>query len=1020
MAIQPTGYSDAEISSAAASLVQSKVAVKRDSLGPVDLEAQFQEVVDLVTTTLANDPNAVFYLLYLMASTTSDQIETLTSTLEDLLKAVREIAGPIRPITDTALLGDAAAALLEVNAILSRDDTIQKASYDRFVKAVDQFRDISLRPNIAPTSDGVSRSHPEAVKVAYDQLAVLRTAYPELFEKMKGLGTYLDRFMTLELRKASAQTSIDSARQSLTGLQATFEDPNTNDVQKVMQARSSYLALAAAKAVVGGIHLQRDPRAAKLEATPGSGVKLFKNVPVLNYDQTNAPFRVQGAVAVAKNGGPWRLAAGTNQLVVSANGRDPVTFSLPIPEAPEILSDGASSTYMLTNITTARLVSTIADTYTIPAAPDNNLQLIVNGILYSGDLTEGTRSLADVIDEIEAITGLTGVLTVDSDESGHLTLETIATGSTAGILVKELADALGFSDTNSFASGTDYNRTLVIDRDHFVELPAGEVATTDIANAITEAFPGEYTATVHEDGKRIYLSRVDGYLKFAMTLPPVGGSFGPYTYDLLARCYSLLGFYDGQTGYTPPTTAADIADLLNASAAFRDMGAVASVSRDVIGTVMGADQVISMQGLACSYPNPLQLSFPAADVESGFLFNYLAAAPYLLSAEIKSGYNKSVCCITSAALQEDGSMLATIDPEFPLRLTEDTSAYAIVKDTLKIVSTGWEEQGLTSKLSISGSAATLFGIAGDYYGYTNGVVFFPESLTVPAQDSTQFFALALQLGGYGLSKGDLLWQPNNDYSGVLGTTLFNVAGTLANADVEYAAENGKLLVLDLPGVSLRPATPPDPGWVVYSYEAFYYRYFINRVYPVSFVQFLHNAWVKPYASGSTAELERILNPLLVNPQPSVAQINDAETAVEHLLFTVTGFASVCAAVLSRRVDRIDAALSMLKERGFDLAYQALSAGDLIGFLAMDKDDASSSGAMLKAAREVVQNDVPVSKTLDDADVERTHLTTAYSPDAAYNYDDADQVDAATLVGEGVVVDSDDPAADQVTGKTVSG
>ena len=382
MATQLTGYSDAEITAAAAALVQSRVSVQHDSLGPVDIESQFQEAVDLVTTTLVNDPNSIFYLMFFSASSTDDVLESVIAAAQDLLKAVSEIAGPTKPITNTTLLGDAAAALIEIDAILSKDSVIQRASYDRFIKSTDAFRDVSLAPNIAPTTTGVSRSRPEAIQAAYQQLTFLRTTYPDVFQRTQALGGYLGTFLELELRKAAVATTIGQTRQSLADMQAMFEDTSTSDAAKIAQARTAYLQLAAAKAVIKGVRLIADPSLPKLDAITGSGTKLFKNLPESHYDQVNSPFIMQDAFAVGKHAGPWKLTNSNNQLIVAANGQDAVTFALPTVTDPILLSEGGATSYTFTDLMTARLVGGATGPFTIPDSPNNVFTVIVNGVLW--------------------------------------------------------------------------------------------------------------------------------------------------------------------------------------------------------------------------------------------------------------------------------------------------------------------------------------------------------------------------------------------------------------------------------------------------------------------------------------------------------------------------------------------------------------------------------------------------------------------------------------------------------------
>jgi hypothetical protein len=1016
MASSVTGYSNAEVTAAAAALVQGSGTTAVDSLGPVDIAAKFQEAVDLVTTTLVSDPNAIFYLLYLDASSILDDLVAVMNSAQDLLVAVSEIAGITRSITHTTLLGDAAGALIEIDAILSKDAAVQRASYDRFIRAVDSFRDVSLAPNIIlPGSVAVvHRSHPEAVQTVYRQLLSLRTAYPATFQRIQGLGIYLANFLELELRKAAAMTTVTQARQSLTDMQSMFEDAGTTDAYKVSQARVAYLQLAAAKATVSGVRLLADPSLPKVDATPGSGLALFKNLPVSYYDDVNHPFIPQDATAVGKIAGPWKITSANDQLAVAANGQPAAVFSLPTVVWPTVLSGGGTTEYTFVNTTAATLAGSSSGPFVIPDSPGNVFTVIVDGVVYSGLLTAGTRGTGDVISDILAISGLSSVLTVVAGGSGNIVLTTVQQGSTAGIIVRTLGSVLGFEGSLAYAAGTDYNRMLLINGDRLVELPAGTLSTADVAVAITSAFSdGEFVATAHTDDKRISLQR-NGQLKFKMSLPLVGGGYAGHTREELSRCYALLGFQDGQIGQTAPITAQQLAEFLNADPVFRALNVVASVSRGV--TTTNGD-LLDVTGLACTVLGADSVSFPAADIPAAFIQNY-ATGTDVLSVHIKTGYNDGVCRMSSMLSHDSASVHMRVDAPFPLDSAQAPTAYAIEKDTLQITSTAWSTPGvLTSQLVISGSAAGSLGLAGTFYGSTNGVLFFPTSSAIPAQLSEQFYKAAVNLATYGVKKSDLLWRPDPSDLGQPGVTLFTVAGIFAEPDAP--GSGNKVLALDLPGISLRPMTGPDLGWVVYSYEAFEYKYFIERAYP-QYYAYMQQAQARPYSTGSTAELDRVLNPLLANPNPSTGQINDARAAVTAFISVVRAAIVVCSAVIANKVDRVDAALGMLQERGFDLAYKALSTGDLIGFLAMDKDDASSSAAMLKAARSVVQSDVPISKTTDSADIVRTHQTTAYSPDASYDYADVSNEDPVSLIGAGATIDSVDPAADQVTGKTLSG
>jgi hypothetical protein len=191
---------------------------------------------------------------------------------------------------------------------------------------------------------------------------------------------------------------------------------------------------------------------------------------------------------------------------------------------------------------------------------------------------------------------------------------------------------------------------------------------------------------------------------------------------------------------------------------------------------------------------------------------------------------------------------------------------------------------------------------------------------------------------------------------------------------------------------------------------------------IAYYQFVQdmNDWRKATEASKYSkdiqELERVMNPLLVNTNPSDGQINDAKHVGTWPLAThpdptkrlLPLLRDALTKFVTRTSPRIDAAIKMLQERGFDRAYNTLMDGDLVSFFGYDKDDAASGAYMLKTMRSLAQNDLAVSKsnnTMDDTSLQSSSTTT----NANYDYSDGDKDENIKLIGNAPVPDASDPS-----------
>lgn len=951
------GYSSDEITAAVSSLVKSTVTTKRDALGPVDVKAKFDEVIELVSSTLIFDPNAIFYLLYLVTNRLNVSVQQAIGYVSDLETAISEMAKTTQPITKTSLLGDAAAALTEVDAVLSTDSSIKQSAYDRFVTSVDAFRDASLKPNIVQ-GGVIVRPPQEATSAAVSDLNSIRAAYPDLLSKAKDLLHFVDAFMSLRLPTLSAEKTVQQTRVNLEALQSVFDSPDTTDDYKIAQARSAYLQLAAGKAVLGSIRTVSDPRLPRVDARTGSGLS---GVAVL----ASAPGKLTPANVACSISGPWKIYDANNILTISEDSNPPTSYTLSSAGRPIVTSNGYQTSYNFHDAATAVLMGTNTGPFVVPDSPGNVFRLIVDNIVFDVPLTSGSRTTDQVVTELQAFSGLTAVLAI-SNSAGRLRFETVGIGSTHGIIVRTLGSVFGFTGTGAYAPGADLNRLFYVDG-WSVILTAGMRTVDQIAAdintwAATNSRP--YHAAVNVDGKSIDLTRTDGYHAMYLNAPDVGAP----NHDAALRTYETLGFFDTQFDDVDDISAAEVARQISA-----------------VGKVVATSELsIYESGVSSTIANPTTIRIAHNAIPSSRIGDML----YMKSGP-NAGHHRIVGITRGTSL--DLVMVDTLTPFVDTTVVDDN--WEVVHEIVRLTS---KNVTMATKITVVGgtAAATMGFSVGSTYGLTTGLQIVNGASPINLKISD-------------VVAGDK-------------ATFDNIPGT--GGPVVYtvnALSSSKQIELDTP-------LPTNPALsysvLIESADVLEYKALMTAI--VQWEQLLSTSPYNKF-SADTLELDRVMNPLIYNKATSPAYLSAAINTA-NLLHSPSGtgildvLATALIAFVVRVVARIDAALRMLQERGFDAAYDTVLDGDIVGFFAMDKDDASSASAMLKSARVVAQNDIPVSKAEEDVDDITHDPAPVISTDANYDYSDIDKDENANLVGQDATLDAGETSGSSIIGKRLDG
>lgn len=362
------GYKDAEIEAAVSRYVQTTLRIEKDALGPVDVGSKFNEVLQLISSTLVYDPNAIFYVIFLATNKLNADVELALEYVDDIGEAINEMGYYTKDVTRTTLLGDAAAALLTVDQILTDKSAISSRAFTRYQQAVDDFTAASLEPNIKQSGQVV---RPPQLARIESQTAInnLSTAYPDILDTLAQIRLMLSDFNSLSLGVLSIQNSVQKVRDDLRTLQAQFESTFTTRDDKIAMCRAAYLSIAAGKSVLNNFTTVSDPSDARL--TSSSSVIGRPETPL--GDGELVP-----ATVVSANSAPWEISAAADQLKITADGGSEQTYTFTPPDQPSV-------------------TCFVAENYDIDLGVSNQLE--IDGL--SVTLTAGAGRTADqIVDDI--------------------------------------------------------------------------------------------------------------------------------------------------------------------------------------------------------------------------------------------------------------------------------------------------------------------------------------------------------------------------------------------------------------------------------------------------------------------------------------------------------------------------------------------------------------------------------------------------------------------------------------------
>ena len=946
-----SNYTDQELESAVSQYIRDEVQTEREDLGQLSADHAFTEVREFVASTLVYDPSSIFYLLTLAANRVNQDVLNALVYLDDVQTAIQEMGRYTTKVTKTSLLEDAAAALLEVDRVLTDKNAITERGLSRYRSSLDKFTSASLTPNIRQETGGsfpdtyqIVRPPQKAQSAIKESIASLRDAHTTVLAEAAQLAVAMDEFVAENLPLTAIQTSVGKVRTDLRALKSEFDAASTED-DAISLTRDAYLRIAAGESVMTNLSSISDPRDPRMQALSNTADRAQAA-----YGNDSEGTAAQVAATISA---PWELTPTSNQLILDVDGAGDVTIDLPVDEVASIAGN-IGEYYDIHGDQQANLTSTNVTGSTVPASPNNVFDVYIDGVGYRVTLTPGytlTGVLATAVNGAARIDGAAGTLddvATALNDSGYLRIE----HDTAGLGDVVIGDqdvcntALGFvsgqdSDDLSATRGLEANDriqflvddTLVVE----VALTAGPARTAaQVADDISTTSPFIGASVAVQD---VLPTGTQNVVEVQSTSWGAISSIAPYpTTSAHEASMETLGFYPSQSdraGYT---------DLGDVASAIEEATPLLSVERDETEVQRGAD------GLAREDGGVYYLDIGPV----GTLNGPVAGDSLRVERGSNVGWYRVVSLTTL-----DGGTRDALEVERPFPVVTGSGAqsqvWSVQRRLAQIVTVS---SYLSTAIEVkSASANSVLGLpVGEVRGTVTGL----KVLTAGKPES--------------FTRNDVR---ENDW------VTIGSAGTTTTHQVLAVTEDGYQL-------ELTPQVSNDVVGELYKIES------EGDVAYDSFIALLDD-WLSTVASSQFSEdilaLERVLNPLLTNKNPSTGLINDASNKAAALRELYTGSGPGLKEILEgftvTSVERIDSLLDMLLERGLGRAHDQLLLGQIANFFGMTKDGASYGGSMLEAMRSIAQEDVPQSRDESEDHVDSRLISSVEEPDADLDFSDQD-------------------------------
>jgi hypothetical protein len=977
----PETYTSEEIDASVSKIIQGAIRRPYGALGQRQTGTTFDDTMDAAAGVFILTPNAPFYVLLLGSKRLADLCTALSTAALSLQRAIESTGRRVKPLESITSLGNAKVALQALEtASASRESTFtditETPAFQRFDRHTDRFlsdsaANIRVKGQVVQTPQQAQQGLSGLVQTLTEQ-------FVDVKRRVGLLAVGIDNYNSLQLPALLSQGVISKARSVLQDRIDQLEPLTPTD--RLNALRDTTLDVLTTKAVVQGFG-----------SLPQSGT--FVKVLGTGAPFTDATHPGLLATITSDLGDPYSIVAGADSLAFT-------------------MESGPTLTVPLQQSFIAKLEGTVPEPFVIDGTVDK-LTVTLEGFPdLSVTLTHGTRSITQVCANINAAVTTQPLLaepffnpekfngicnSINVTGSSVDFIKTVGTWADVGVLIGDYLQVL-----DGPMAGGLYNLTTV----------AGNSATGTLVG------PGSYVAAT---GFGVRVGPSARSLRLRITDAGAGAALDA---SLLLGLPSVthgaattLGFFPGSSVRCRRTRGDEVALSINSSfsaslngvarvtasadfvgsdpsngrsdpsdpqrvvsSLFRTTGDVATGGTSALLTVSGAQTtgirpghivtlrtaalpaevgifgtVTAVSDTSVSATMGSSISVGTGfDLEFGQAFSVARdAVVRVLSNSPSSGdYRTTDALPNPTEMKLDRSLPVFYDfGGLPLQFSISVGALFV---NFKSTSTT-----LDSEISVAGTAGDLFfdSIPAIQAGATPYVLLENDPKVLGVGDlleiyTAQYNAPEFILTIIGFELGQKLLQLDTPVPNGVGTLDFSSAIETPFARIRKVARNN-------------------------------YDFFQTQL----------NLWLALAVNQPTylSNLTRLLNPLIVNENPTLSAVNSAKIQVQMLVQAIGQLQVVLSNYQVDAVPRVDTLVSSFLERGSDRAVDTLLEGRFTDFFGYNSEEMSYIGNSLERMRDVARLDLPVRKT-DRQEVTDQELTLGQSDDPDFEFDQSDTQD----------------------------
>lgn len=986
-------YTDAEVSTAVSKLIQGAIRRPYGILGERKTLDAFDDTMDAAAGVFILTPESPFYVIFLGSRRLTDTIGGVITEAGVLYGAIESTGRRVRPLTSLTSLGNARTALFALEtASAVRDsafeDIGEAPAFQRFDRHTTRFLNeaagnIRVGTNIVQTPQ-------QARKGLGNLVASVTSSYRDVLRRVRLLADGIDNYNSLNLPALLAQGVISKTRGVLEERINQLEDLSPTD--RLEHLRDTALDVMAGKAVVKGF---------------GSLARSGEFVPIEGIATTFADADHPGIPAVVQSGllDPYIIIAGADQLTFTLDGS---LSTLTIPLQRSFL---------------ARVDGTAREPFEITLDVNDTLDVDVSG---AGDVdvvfTAGVaRTAQQIVSEFNA-----AIVSEPIIAETYLGPEKfIGLVNITGVDPAMVFTNIG-GGTSFITLGVDVGDGVIVNTGANYQLYFLVTARTSTTISATRSGPGvavvatNQTISVGPPGRFIRFRIEDGAEEAAL-LASRSIRIDDDTADSAAV---TLGFIPTTEVFSRRTRAEDIANSINSSAA----SSIAGVPRVTalvafVPTVYFGSDTLTGRSDAGNPSRVVHTIFRDRNVTSTSVGPSPAifAVAGALSAGVVIGHRLTIRSSPDAG---DVGLSGLIT------LVTDTEVRANMDGSVSLL-TGLDlEFGFNIDVNKDQVVRILAPspVAGDYRVLTDAVNHTEMDLDRPLPifngPGGQPITFNMQVGAYRVDFASTSTLTNSQLrvEGTAGTIFFNSIPVENIGGTRFVLFENDPKVLgagDRFELYSGQYETPEYEFEIIGFELGQKLIEVDGQVPISFIEIDFSPSITtPFArirkiarnnyddfkvqlglwldlpvnqDNYFSDLNRFLNPLIVNDNPTNSAVNTAKLLVQTLITAMQQLQLVIAAYVVDTVPQVDTLIDSFLSRGSDRATDTLLEARFTEFFGYNSEEVSYLGNALERLRDVSRLDLPVRRTARK-EVADTELTLSEHEDPDFEFDQSDTQD----------------------------